>query len=75
MSTTSTARPASENLLPLVVLPLVALGSAGLVALLGTPVWGVVAGVVAALAGLVALALVRASHAVDRILDEELDHR
>ena len=75
MSTTSAARPTSENRLPLLARSLVALGSAGLVAFVAGAAWGAVAGVVAALVGLAAHALARASGEVERILDEELDHR
>ncbi|MBY8850101.1 hypothetical protein [Saccharothrix longispora] len=75
MSLTSTARPDSDSRLALVTWSLVALGLAGPTAFLTTPAWGAVAGVVAALVGLAAHALTRASNAVDRILDEELDHR
>lgn len=75
MSLTSTARPNSDNPLALAAWSLVALGSAASTAFLTTPARGAVAGVVAALVGLAARAMTRASNAVDRILDEELDHR
>lgn len=75
MSTTSAAHPASGHRLSLLARPLVTSGLAAVVAIASSPLAGVLAGVAAALVGLVVRAPRRASPTVERILDEELDRR
>jgi hypothetical protein len=73
MSITSAARPGSKSLLPVLARSQVILGLAGVVAVLASPLLGLVTGASLAAVALVARALRRASLTVDRIFDEELD--
>lgn len=67
-TTTSTAR-----WIPVVAWTQVGLGLAGLLAVVLSPTAAVLVGAVVAVIALAGRALVRASHKLDRILDEELD--
>lgn len=75
MSVTSAARPAAKSRLALLVWSQVILGLTGVVAVLASPVAGLVTGVLVAVSALAVRALRRASLTVDRIFEEELDHR
>ena len=73
MSITSASRPASRAWLPVLVRAQVTLGLAGVVAVLASPLFGLVAGVLALAAVLAVRSLRRASLTMDRIFEEELD--
>ncbi|MFJ6670237.1 hypothetical protein ACIQMJ_03900 [Actinosynnema sp. NPDC091369] len=64
---------AAKSWVPVVAWTQVALGLAGVAAVLGSPVAAVVIGTAVALIALAHRALRRASDKLDRILDEELD--
>ncbi|WP_158848053.1 hypothetical protein [Saccharothrix deserti] len=63
----------TKSWVPVVAWTQVALGLAGVLALLTSPVVAVVFATAAALVALTCRATVRASHKLDRILAEELD--
>jgi hypothetical protein len=67
-----TTTTATKSWVPVVASIQVTLGLAGLVALLASPVAALVVAGMAAVIALGCRALVRASHRLDRILDEEL---
>jgi hypothetical protein len=67
-----TTTTATKSWVPVVASIQVTLGLAGLVALLASPVAALVVAGVATVIALGCRALVRASHRLDRILDEEL---
>ncbi|MEU4739074.1 hypothetical protein AB0G02_01240 [Actinosynnema sp. NPDC023658] len=64
-----------KSWVPVVAWTQVALGLAGLLAVVTSPAAAVVVGTAAGLIALAGRALVRASRAVDRIMAEELDDR
>jgi len=68
-----TTTTATKSWLPVIAWTQVALGSAGVVGVVASPVAAVVVGAVAVPIALASRALVRASRTVDRIMAEELD--
>lgn len=68
-----TTTAAVKSWVPVVAWTQVTLGTAGLVAVVASPVAAVVVGTAVALVALVCHALLRASRKLDRILAEELD--
>ncbi|GAA1265208.1 hypothetical protein [Saccharothrix xinjiangensis] len=73
MSITSAARPTARNRLSLLLWSQVVLGLAGAVAILSSPLSGLVAGVLLAVSALAVRGLRHASLTVERIFEEELD--
>ncbi|MFT7835540.1 hypothetical protein Q5530_05255 [Saccharothrix sp. BKS2] len=73
MSITSASRPASRGWLPVLAWTHVTLGLAGVVAVLASPLFGLVAGALVLSAALAVRSLRRAALTVDRIFEEELD--
>lgn len=65
--------PTTRTWVPIVAWTQVTLGLAGLLAVLTSPVAGIVVGTAVALIALVCRAMARASSRLDRILAEELD--